>query len=388
MVSSNNTEAASFQCKLVHNLWLQRAAQVGYSVPHEESNLAWELLAVYAAAGTDSKQAVDYAYKAAYELASTVLTRLPAQEALRLYRDILVEAMLDQCCPQYDNSGVVEKAVCRNLIAFANIVSSAFCEANSDLLKRTIRQERAERLADELRMAKRIQMHLLPKVIPDVPGFQFAGRLIPAEEVGGDYWSVKYKKDGNIITLKLADITGHGLAAATLVAAVKFISGGFYQGSSSAAEVMKKTNRVLTIETPRDIMVTMVYGWLRPERAELSIVNAGHSPVFLCSGDSCQDIPPTGPVLGVIEDADFEELHMLLKPGDILFLGSDGITEAGMPEPFGVERLKAVVSRCSNMSADEIADAVVKEVIDYAGKPRDDISLLVVKAVDRPSVKA
>ncbi len=382
MPYSSDIDAEFFQCKLVHNLWLRSAARAGYAVPADDAQLVWELLTVYADAQDRSSRIVEYAYKTAYELAGSVLTRLSTQEAMGIYRDLLLEAILDQCCPQGGRNDALEKAVCRKLITFANVISDAFCEANSDLLKRTIRHERAERLADELRMAKRIQLHLLPKVIPNVPGFQFAGRLIPAEEVGGDYWSVKHKKDGNIITLKLADITGHGLAAATLVAAVKFISGGFYQGSSSAAEVMKKTNRVLTIETPRDIMVTMVYGWLKPETSELSIVNAGHSPVFLCSGDYCQDIPPTGPVLGVIEDAEFEELHIVMKSGDILFLGSDGITEAGAPQPFGIDRLKSIVKQRSARSADEIADAVVKQVTDYAGKPHDDISLLVVKAID------
>jgi len=238
-----------------------------------------------------------------------------------------------------------------------------------------------------MRLAKRIQMHLLPKAIPEIPGFDFAGRLVPAEEIGGDYWSVKYKKDGGIVTLKLADITGHGVAAATLVAAVKFISGGFYQGSTSAAEVMKKTNRVLTIETPRDILVTMVYGWLRPETFELTLVNAGHSPVFLCRGDTCSDIAPTGPVLGVAEDTDYTEERFRLGKGDILFFGSDGITEAGITEPFGIDRLKQVVMQNARLSADEIADGVVQAVTDYVQKPHDDVSLLVVKVTSDAPVR-
>ncbi len=249
------------------------------------------------------------------------------------------------------------------------------------MLKRTLRHTRAESLSNELRVAKAIQSHLLPKVIPQIPGFEFAGRLVPAMEVGGDYWSVKYYPDDGVVTMKLADISGHGVAAATLVAAVKFISGGYYRGSKSAAEVMRQTNRVLVKETPHDIMVTMVYGWLRPETRRLSIVNAGHEPVFMCRKGLCMDFPPTGPVLGVTE-ADYSETDMQLEGGDVVFFGSDGIIDAGITERFGMKRLKELVIDSSHLSADELADKVVRTVTDFAEQPHDDISLLVVKVKD------
>src|SRR5204862_1634874 len=97
---------------------------------------------------------------------------------------------------------------------------------------------RDERLEKELTLAKRIQQRLLPRSIPKIPGFDVAGRVLAAREVGGDYWSVKDYPDDGIVTFKLADVTGHGIAAATLVAAVKFISGGFYRSAKSPAQVM------------------------------------------------------------------------------------------------------------------------------------------------------
>lgn len=186
------------------------------------------------------------------------------------------------------------------------------------------------------------------------------------------------------MTLKLADITGHGVAAATLVAAVKFISGGFYQGSETASEVMRKTNRVLALETPSDILVTMVYGWLRPSTYELTLVNAGHSPVFLCQKDLCIDVPPTGSVLGISDSSEYEESVFKLGKGDIIFFGSDGITEAGVREQFGVGRLKKVVMEAKDRPADEIADEVVRAVTEFAPHPHDDISLLVIRVTGDP----
>ena len=289
-------ETIIYHQKLAHKAWLNKVFLRGSRPSPEAIELVWELLITFSEAVANFDLASEDIYKTAYELAARELATFPVNRLQTVYRDYLLEAMCD-----FMPDG--HPGYARAMIRFANVVSSAFCEASTDQLRKSMRHRRAEVLSSELRMAKRIQSHLLPKVIPDIPGFDFAGRLVPAEEIGGDYWSIKQKSDGGIVTLKLADITGHGVAAATLVAAVKFISGGYYTGASSAAEVMAKTNRVLTLETPHDILVSMVYAWLRPATFEISIVNAGHSPVFLCSKLLCTDISPTGPVLGVTENS-------------------------------------------------------------------------------------
>ena len=121
-------------------------------------------------------------------------------------------------------------------------------------------------------------------------------------------------------------MTGHGIAAATLVAAVKFISGGYYRGSRSAAEVMERTNHVLVKETPHEILVTMVYGWLYPHDGKLRIVNAGHSPVWHCREGRLHRVPPTGAALGMIQTR-YSEVWLDLQPGDLFFTCSDGVTD-------------------------------------------------------------
>src|SRR5205085_7392845 len=121
----------------------------------------------------------------------------------------------------------------------------------------TIRTGELERFRHELTVAKRIQEQLLPRTVPQVPGFDIAGRVLPAAEVGGDYWSCRAYPEDDIVTFKLADVTGHGIAAATLVAAVKFISGGYYRGAKTAAQVMERTNHVLVRDTPAEILIPM-----------------------------------------------------------------------------------------------------------------------------------
>lgn len=368
-------ESFAYRHKLAHRAWLNKTAIYGMPQPDNISDLVWELMMLYTDSTRNFDSVRDDIYVIATEIAEQTLDKMKTDQVLRFYRDMVIETII-----QFTND---EHA--SDLVKFSNVLSDAITEASTTRLKRLMLARNAQSQSNELRLAKAIQHTLLPKSIPQIPGFEFAGRLLPAEDVGGDYWSIKHHNSTGIITLKLADISGHGIAAATLVAAVKFISGGYYSGAVSASEVMRKTNRVLTRETPHEILVSMVYGWLNPNTKKLTLVNAGLEPVFACTKTQCIDIVPTGPVMGFTEDAEYDETHIQLSEGDVVFFGSDGITEAGIGELFGMKRLKEVVLSNSHLSASEIADLVIKTVKDYAGETRDDISLLVLKVTDDKS---
>lgn len=309
----------------------------------------------------------------AYELAVLALRHMDRREMIRLFRDALRDSLLHHV-------RIAPNSVPK-ILTFMDLVTDSYWRAYSDKLRRAMRIQHREAMSQELRLAKRIQQRLLPKVIPKIPGFQVAGRLYPASEVGGDYWSVKHYEDDGIVTMKLADISGHGIAAATLVAAVKFISGGFYPNAKSASWVIERTNHVLVKETPADILVTMVYGWLRPHEREVDYVNAGHHPVFFISNGKVEELPPTGPVLGLMETT-YEEIKIRFRPGDMLFFCSDGVVDARGPDPFGKDRLLDIILARRDGSSEEIADAVVTAVMHHvSGKPSDDISLVVLKAL-------
>ncbi len=339
-----------------------------------DEDLVWQLFSFCCECTAEGTAGMTYddISKVAYDLAQRSLERMGFRDFLRIYRDLIVNSEMS-CLPG-------DEEFATRLAHFSNRITDAYWQAYSDTLRKTIREQRVEGLSWEMRVAKRIQQHLLPKVIPEIPGFQFAGRLEPAAEIGGDYWSMKHYPADGIVTMKLADITGHGIAAATLVAAVKFISGGFYRADRSPGWVMQQTNSVLVKETPADILVSMVYGWLRPETGEIRIVNAGHEPVFFCRENACEDVPPTGPVLGVSESKYGERAYQF-NPGDILFFCSDGIVEAGIAEPFGIPRLKRIVTENSHLTANELADLVIQAVYKYVSRPHDDLSLVIVKAV-------
>ncbi|MGI6296534.1 MAG: PP2C family protein-serine/threonine phosphatase [Armatimonadota bacterium] len=371
MSTTDKFETIVFQQKKVHKMWISELTKLGHPPSRTATALVWELLLGYSDALREFDSAREDIYKTAYELAGLILAQYDESTLIDLYRDSLLDVIID-------TGHTDESCQCHVIVRFANIISSAFSDARADVLKKTIRHRRAENLSQELRVAKSIQRYLLPKVIPDIPGFEFAGRLVPAQEVGGDYWSVKYWKDDGVVTLKLADISGHGIAAATLVAAVKFISGGYYKGAANPAEVMYQTNRVLAKETPYDVLVSMAYGWLWPETKKLTIVNAGHEPAFMCREDLCIDFYPTGPVLGISE-TEYGETEVQLQKDDVIFFGSDGLTEAGVTEQFGLLRLKELVIANSHLSADGLADKVIRTISEYAGQPHDDMSLVVVR---------
>lgn len=350
---------------------LPRAPHVDPALEQEVARLAG-LCLEYVAASDETKE--EEAYKTAYDLARTALEDLGQRTVVSVFRDALSRAVVQAL----DSS----TSVSTRLLTFFDILSDAYWQAYSDNLKRTIRHQAAENIAKELRLAKYIQQYLLPKVIPKIDGYDFAGRLIPAAEVGGDYWSVKFYEADGIVTFKLADIAGHGLASATLVAAVKFISGGYYPAAKTAAAVIQKTNHVLVKETPSDILVTMIYGWLHPDSGDVNIVNAGHSPCFIQRGEEAIDVPPTGPVLGLAESR-YGERRLHLDAGDVIFTCSDGITEARRgKEMFGAERVKEVVRDAREGSAESIIDRVLEAAQDFSGGPTDDMSCLVIKVLE------
>lgn len=367
-------ETLLFHMKRAMDVWQTRVARQGFEMTETLRELVWELILLCSEAVEEECEAPPRdAYRLSSEIGRRITGRMQQREAVETFRDELLHCIIREL------SGYQAAIPCAQAFFFA--VGDAIWESYAEQLRRSLRQEKRQRLSEQLKVAKRIQQHLLPKSIPHIPGFDFAGRLRPAEEVGGDYWSIKHYEQDGVVTMKLADITGHGLAAGTLVAAVKFISGGFYRGATSPADVMERTNRVLYKETPSDILVTMIYGWLYPATRRLRLVNAGHFPVFIAREDGFTDIPPTGTLMG-LHETEYGEVEETLNPGDILVFSSDGIVESGMDRPFGADRLKEVVWQKRRAPARKIADEVIDAVLSYASSPSDDLSVVVIKGVE------
>lgn len=366
-------ETLLFHLKKGMDSWATEMKREGVEVSDAKRELVWELLVVACEfLESGEERPPREGYRLASEIGRRLAPRVERREVIYNFRDQLLDHLVRNLT---HNPNLIP-----SLMVFFMAVGDAIWEAYAERLRSSIRHEKRQRLTEQLRVAKRIQQHLLPKSVPQIDGFDFGGRLLPAEEVGGDYWSIKSYPEDGVVTMKLADVTGHGVGAATLVAAVKFISGGFYRGSATPQEVMERTNSVLLRETPSDILVTMIYGWLCPASREVRLVNAGHSPVFLANGDGFTDILPTGTVLGLHENK-YEETRLKLRSGDILVFSSDGVVESGVEAPFGTDRLKEVVWQLRGEPAQGIADGVVDAVLSYDMDVSDDLSVVITKVL-------
>jgi len=239
---------------------------------------------------------------------------------------------------------------------------------------------RIEMQEQELQRAREIQQSLLPKDIPQLPGFDVATAWQPAREVGGDYFDV-LRLGENRLAICIADVVGKGVSAALLMANVQAAVRAFARDSESPAWVCDRVNSVLCGNIAAEKFVTFFYGVLDAKGRTLQYCNAGHPPPILVSSDSTLQLPAGGAVLGVFPTWRYEDATVPLNAGDRLLLFTDGITEAPGTDgrEFGEENL-AVLAKANRASpASELNARVLAQVNHFCrGKFQDDATLLVV----------
>jgi sigma-B regulation protein RsbU (phosphoserine phosphatase) len=257
---------------------------------------------------------------------------------------------------------------------------------------RLYEEERALlRMQEELRLAAKIQLELLPKTGPQITGYDIAGKSIPAQSVGGDYYDF-ISIDENRLAICLGDVSGKGLPASLLMANLQATIRGQALLSVSARDCISRSNTLLYHSTDIEKFATVFYAILdtRPQgpsgQHTLCYSNAGHNEPLLFSEDPSRSARPLkigGTLLGIFQDFPFQEETTPLNPGDLLLVYSDGITEAmnAKDEEFGEKRLMAVVRENWGDSSSELIEKIVTAVKMHAGDTpqSDDITLVVVK---------
>jgi sigma-B regulation protein RsbU (phosphoserine phosphatase) len=242
-----------------------------------------------------------------------------------------------------------------------------------------------KRLEGQLEVARQVQLELLPAKDPQLEGYDISAYNFPTEEVSGDYYDwVKIYEDQ--IGLVIADVSGKGVPAALLMA--------FLRASLRAAThigyaphiSMAKVNYLLWESIERHQFVTAFYGILDVTNKTLSYTNAGHNPPLLLDKDGNSEFIERGSLpLGMFRDTRYHEYYLTTKPGDMLVLYTDGVTEARSPhgEEFGRNRLAEAVRKHRNLAARELISAVQREVIEWTdGKGAgDDVTFFVIKAL-------
>jgi serine phosphatase RsbU (regulator of sigma subunit) len=256
--------------------------------------------------------------------------------------------------------------------------------ANRELAE--VNQILSERIEEELakvRLAARIQRDLLPQAPPQVPGYDIAGRSIPAQTVGGDYFDF-VPLDERRLAICVGDVSGKGLPASLLMANLQASVRSQVLARASVSECMRRTNTLLYRSTDPGKFVTAFYAVLDFTRDELCFSNAGHNPPLLFRGEGAAErLEAGGLVLGIMEDSEFQEASSRLNRGDVLVIYSDGVTEAmnADGEEFGETGLAEVVRQSRADAAAHVLNAIVESVLDFSGDRLqvDDITLIVVK---------
>jgi serine phosphatase RsbU (regulator of sigma subunit) len=260
---------------------------------------------------------------------------------------------------------------------------------------RDLLQQKAEkeRLEQELRIARQIQMSLLPQARISMPGLQLDAHCEPAREVGGDYYDYFPLADGRL-GLLVADVAGKGTSAALYMAELKGLMLSLTQHEESPRRLLMEANRILSRHLDTRSFITITYGVVDIQARTLTYARAGHCPLIYVPGPYAETrvarvLAPDGLVLGLqIDsgerfDALLQEVTLPLGAGDVMLFYTDGVTEAMDPEGdcFGDARLAAVVQEHADEPVEEIRQRILREVRVFTGSAvqHDDLTMLLLK---------
>lgn len=314
--------------------------------------------------------------------------------------------------PQYERGAATNISVTlvlpgvefdRSFVPMMHWQASLFGRATLGLVLQKRLTEALATLDRELEVVGEIQRSLLPREVPSIPGVELAAYYRTSQRAGGDaydFFPVGARQHGIFIS----DVSGHGTPAAVLMAVTHAIAHTRPGHPTPPGELLEHLNHHLERSyTGSGAFVTAFYATLDPAAMVLRSASAGHNPPRLLRDGTVHDLAGTGAPetsrasspggglpLGIMAEERYAESTTTLRPGDLLFFYTDGITEAMAPgtggesrELFGTERLDAVLRGCGAASAQQCIDAVCAEVERFTQgtPPTDDRTIVVMKCV-------
>ena len=246
-----------------------------------------------------------------------------------------------------------------------------------------------QKIENELKIAREIQVALLPSKIPEVKNYQFSAVNIPALQIGGDYYDIIKLNDYQFAVV-IADVSGKGTPASLLMANIQSAVHSFLklydENEFDISVVTSKINELIYENTSSEKFITFFWGILDTKKNNFVYVNAGHNPPIGYNGNNFITLGKGGLMLGVLDGGvNFESGMISLDKDNLIVFYTDGVTEANnsKKEEFGEEKLKEIIINNYNKPTDSILDGITDSIYSFAKnvKQYDDITLIILKKI-------
>ncbi len=266
----------------------------------------------------------------------------------------------------------------------AQAIARMETDITSYITNLTVVTAEKERIGTELNIAAKIQKDMLPCIFPAFPGrdeFGIYATMMPAKEVGGDFYDY-FLTDKDHLVMVMADVSGKGVPAALFMVIAKTLLKNSALSGIAAGEIAEKVNDQLCENNDAGMFVTVWLGVLTISTGHMTYINAGHEYAAVMHAGGAYELVKEdhGFVMGGLEGVSYKEHELRLKPGDRLFLYTDGVAEATnvSNELYGTNRMLSVLAKTTDMDPQETVASLKKDIDEFAGDaPQfDDITML------------
>jgi phosphoserine phosphatase RsbU/P len=247
-----------------------------------------------------------------------------------------------------------------------------------------------EQLASELEAARKVQESFMPRGELQISGFDIAGMLVPATQLAGDYFDFFPSHNGRLVGIAVGDVMGHG-ASSALVTAVAKTSLTSHAGTLQPSKILTGLGHSVWDALSGLKHMTCFYGLLDAHGRRLRFANAGHTMPFIYSHRERRvtAYPLPGEPIGITRNVNYVERELILEPGDVCVLYSDGLVEATRPDShraYGMRRLANQIKESVDLPARDMAEALIGDVARFSGKVfEDDMTAVIIKTTPQIS---
>jgi sigma-B regulation protein RsbU (phosphoserine phosphatase) len=355
-------------------------------------------LEILMAPNTDNELILNRIPEGEYIGEMSLITGAPRTASVRAHGDVVLLSMsrvqlmdLLQSHPQLastmvhvlshrlDNTNV---STFRDLTEKNRQLQQAFDELK-EAQEQLIEKERLER---ELKVAAEIQMSILPDTLPLVEGFDFGGRILPARQVGGDFYDV-FTLDHHKLGVLIGDVADKGVPSAIFMARAHALVIAEADSFISPGDVLRRVNKHITRLEKSTQFVTALYGVLDINTGQFEYARAGHEPPLLLhpDGEVIRLPHKPGMALGLWDEIILDEYSVHLPKDSMLVMFTDGMTDCRNPkgEPYGLEKIKKTLAGLSVATAQAACDQLFDSLMYYqsGAKQDDDVTLLAIHAI-------